>query len=203
MQSKAPSPSGATPAGPDVIPVRPPAPDLDGEERSRLERGEIVYKAVEQDPHRTTGISCGFVRAPRERIWNEILSFDSYRSFLPYVTSCRSLDREPIPGGERIRVELELTTMGMVTRYRLDNRCYPEICLVAWSLEPGALNPLHRVKGTWTVYPGPDPEQWLVVYRAEVDVRWWLPEFLKVRAADRGLPVLLTCIRKRAEGHGG
>lgn len=188
-------------------------------ELARLAEGEVVYRVHRSDENQVVGISAAVTEVPPDAIWRHVLDFDTYVEYLPYITASRTVHQwagDHIPdthrpsgsGGEDptelVVAELELTTLGVVTRYRMDNYWFPDRHYLAWAMVPQAANPLNAVVGTWQVSAfEADPERTLVVYRAQADMRWWVPDFLQERARERGLPVLVRLIRERAEAELG
>lgn len=170
------------------------------QERSAMVAGEVVYKVTKASSNRLVGVSAAVTTAPPEVLWKHILDFDAYVTYLPYVTASQTESRTPIDHGEWVVARLELTTLGVVTRYVMENAWYPERGFLNWMLVPKASNPLNRVYGSWQVEPLQGMEgRWVLIYSADADLRWWVPDFLQARAADRGLAVLVKLIRKRAE----
>ena len=184
--------------------LAPPTVEFTALEQEALAAGEVVYKVQDVDPNHLVGVSATVTSAPASVIWKHILDFDAYVTFLPYVTGSQTQSRDPVDGGEAITARLELTTLGMVTRYTMENHWYPERGFLNWVLVPRAANPLNRVRGSWQVEPlEGTPNRCLLIYRADADLRWWVPDFLQARATDRGLAVFVKLIRKRAEAQVG
>ncbi len=193
-------PARATEPGP--VAVEPPLPPLFAPaERAGLRAGQAIHRHGREDGGRVAGCSAVVARATPEAVWRHILDFDAYVTFLPYVTASRTIERTDAPTGSRIVVGLELTTLGIVTHYRMEHQPHPEAGWCAWTLVPERGNPFRGATGSWQVLPfEEDPERTLLVYQAEVTMGWWIPDFLQIRAADRGLPVLVDLVRRRAEG---
>lgn len=193
-------PAGAVPTVPSVD-VVPSAPVFAPDEMEALRAGQAIHRYSREDQGRVAGFSAVLSRASPEALWRHILDFEAYASFLPYVTSSRVVERTDDPDGPRIVVGLELATLGILTHYRMEHRPRPEAGWCTWTLVPVRGNPLRGAAGSWLVSPSAeDSDRTLVVYRAEVTMGWWIPDFLQVRAADRGLPVIVDLIRRRAEG---
>ena len=182
----------------DVVPLAPAfAPD----EMEALRAGQAIHRHSREEGGRVVGFSAVVAQASPDALWRHILDFEAYASFLPYVTSSRVVERTDDPDDPRIVVGLELATLGVLTRYRMEHRPHPEAGWCTWTLEPVRGNPLRGATGSWRVTTFEEGlERTLVVYRAEVTMGWWIPDFLQVRAADRGLPVLVDLVRRRAEG---
>jgi len=189
-------------ADPGTDRTEPPLlPEFAPAEIEALRAGQAVHRHSREDGGRVAGLSAVVALAPSDAVWRHILDFDSYASFLPYVTSSRTVAREDGEGGPRVLVGLELTTLRIVTRYRMEHHPHPEAGWCTWTLVPESGNPLRGATGAWQVTPFEgDPQRTLLVYRAEVTMGWWIPDFLQVRAADRGLPALVDMVRRRAEG---
>lgn len=191
----------AASAEPEWDPERaPPTLEFSPEELDRLAAGGTIYRH-EAYEDRVVGVAAVATRAAPEAIWRHITDYDAYVRFLPYVTASRTVGTD----GRRTTCALELTTLGVVTRYEMENWAWPERGYLNWALSPAAGNPLQGATGSWQVSPftgtlPPDsPPLTLLSYRTEVTMSWWIPDFLQARAADRGLPTLVRLIRRQAE----
>jgi hypothetical protein len=193
--------TGATVAGHTWHPERPPSAEkFTADEIARLRAGEVVFRYEESAVDRMSGFSATVARASREEVWKHILDVDAYVKFLPYVTASRVALREKPQGSERILCELELTTLGVVTHFDMDNYWFPAGSFMSWALFPRGMAPGLGAMGTWRVedFEG-QPGHTLIVYHTDVNMAWWVPGFLRQRAATRGLPTIVALIRKRAE----
>ncbi|MBN1337580.1 MAG: SRPBCC family protein [Deltaproteobacteria bacterium] len=181
--------------------VAPALPVLARVDLEALKAGRAIHRHEREDGGRVSGLSAVVARAAPEEVWRHVLDFDAYASFLPYVTSSRTVDRSEEADGPKIVAALELTTLRIVTRYRMEHRPHVEEGWCSWTLVPERGNPLRGATGSWQISPfDGDPGRTLLVYRADVTMGWWIPDFLQVRAAERGLPVLVDLVRRRAEG---
>ncbi len=183
----------------------PPTPlSYSAEELDLLRSGQAVYRSRDLGHSILEGSSAVVATAPTTAVWRQILDFDSYVDYLPYITASETILRESLPGKERVAAFLELTTMGIVTRYRVENYWFPDKGYLNWVMSPKAITPLNRVTGSWLIIPFEgSSEQTLLEYRVMVSIQWWVPGFLQLRAANRGLPTIVALIKKRAENHLG
>lgn len=176
----------------------------DSRQTRQLERGEVVHGSLSTGSRRMLGYATAFSRAPVAALWRHVLDLDAYVRFLPYVTASRVSGRESRDGVQRISCQLELTTLGVVSQYEMENAWYPERGLLSWLIRsltpPGGLT----ATGSWIVQPEPGVEgRTRLSYLAEVGVNWWVPEYIRLRAANRGLPTIVRLIRERAEEEHG
>lgn len=179
---------------------RPPAPELEPEEREALLRGETVKRHAHGGKS-SAGVSLCLSRASAEAVWRCITDFDAYVEYLPYVTASWSESTEaPSPGVRVHRWGMELTTKGVVTRYAVESRQRPTEGWMSWEMVPRGTSPMARAHGYWRTDPfDADPERTLIVYAADVRTAWWLPTPIHRKAADRGLPAMVSLVGRRAE----
>ncbi len=175
----------------DVLPPRtaPSAAEL-----GQLRAGSAVYRST-LERGLSTGLAFAVAEASVAEVWEEVLDFDAYVQFMPYVTASRTASVQ----GDRIDWQMELTTMGVVTRYLVENHRYPEQDVLTWNMQPRGGTPLLGASGWWRVEPFEgDPDRTLIVYGTSVEVSWWVPMALHDKAASR-LPTMVELIRDRAE----
>lgn len=182
-----------------VLDTAPPAIALSASEREALDRGDTVYR-YERWNGIDGGVAARLVRAPVDVVWKHVLDYDRYVDFMPYVTGS-SADRR-YRDGDHVDYEcsMELTTKGIVTRYTVRNHFHGDDGWMTFRMLPAGGNPLSEATGYWRVEPwDADPTRTLVAYRIDIDTAWYVPGFLKRKAADRGLPTVARLIAKRAE----
>ncbi|MCB9762294.1 MAG: SRPBCC family protein [Alphaproteobacteria bacterium] len=183
--------------------VAPPTFTFTAEERDSLAQGGVVHRA-EQGEAGSAGISVCLADAPPQRVWATITDFDAYVDFLPYVTaSWLETAGAPVDGVAVWRWGMELTTKGVVTRYAVESRLRQAEGYMTWEMVPRGTSPMARATGFWQTRPWADaPQRTLVLYGASVETAWWLPSPIHRKAADRGLPTMVTLIAARAAGAG-
>jgi hypothetical protein len=95
---------------------------------------------------------------------------------------------------------MELTTKGIRTHYRVRNHRYPAEGTMTFRMLPESGSPLRQATGYWRIEPWQGaPDRTILAYRIDIDTAWYVPAFLKNKAADRGLPTVVKLIAKRAE----
>ncbi|MED5373119.1 MAG: SRPBCC family protein [Myxococcota bacterium] len=175
----------------------PPALDLSAAEISALESGEVIVRQAHEE-RGSTGSSAALVDGTPQEFWDVVLDFDSYVRFLPYVTQSWTDDPAPGSPSNALRWGMELTTKGVVTRYRIDCLLYDEQDYMVWEMRPTGYSPLAASRGWWRVEPWPaDPTKTLVVYQVQVETAWWLPERVHKYAADMGLETTVSQMRRQ------
>ena len=186
--------------GDGVFTPEPEAPkDWTPEERTALRCGQTVYR------HSTgrrsdDGMAAVVVKTTAETLAEHILDVDAYVEFLPYVTGSRVLRTEEFSDHRRVDAELELTTKGIVTRYEIETRWYPEASWLPFQMVAHTGGALRGGSGSWHLYRW--DEDWsrtLLVYDIRLESARWVPGFARRLAANRGLPAAAELIAKRAE----
>jgi ribosome-associated toxin RatA of RatAB toxin-antitoxin module len=187
----------------DPITVVPPSFAFDDAERSALQAGEVVYR-YERWGVLDGGVAAIVVDAPADIVWKHIVDYDDYVRFLPYVTA--SSTDNVVRGLDTVIYDcsMELTTKGIVTRYQVRNWHFPDRGYMTFRMLPMAGNPLDSATGYWRLeaFDG-DPARTILAYRIDIDTSWYVPAFLKNRAADRGLPTVARLIAREAEKEAG
>ena len=73
----------------------------------------------------------------------------------------------------------------------------PGVWQRSWTLIKGSFN---RNVGSWTVVDGPTPESAYVIYKASVDPKIAVPDFILRKAQVSSIPNLMKAVLKRAQG---
>jgi ribosome-associated toxin RatA of RatAB toxin-antitoxin module len=146
------------------------------------------------------GLAAIVVDAPVDVVWKHIVDYDAYVVFLPYVTAS-SLDATwPLGDHTVYDCSMQLTTKGIVTRYKVRNWRYDSEGYMTFRMLPMAGNPLDQATGYWRVEPwSEDARRTLMAYRIDVDTSWYIPAFIRNKAAARALPTVVQLIADRAE----
>lgn len=175
----------------------PPELVLDAQERSALEAGEMVVRQGHED-RGSMGTAMVLVDGTVEESWAAILDFDNYVRFLPYITASWSESTDRSAPDNALRWGVELTTKGVVTRYRVDCLMHSEQGYMAWEMRPVGYSPLAASHGWWRVESwADDPSKTLMIYQVRVETAWWLPERVHRLAADQGLGTMVSQMRRQ------
>lgn len=166
-------------------------------ERAALDRGEAVSRHWSDSKGRARGMSAVVVQAPSEALWKVIVDFDAYVEFFPYVTASYLTRWEEARDHTHILAGYQLTTMGVTTRYRLDNRWYPDKGVMVFDVVPEGTGPISAGDGWWRVSPW-GAGQVLLEYSVDMAMQWWVPSMLERKAASR-LPTVVRLTKRRAE----
>jgi ribosome-associated toxin RatA of RatAB toxin-antitoxin module len=175
----------------------PAPPGFDDDEVARLATGETVYRYEVVDG-RDGGIAARLVQASADDLWHEILDYDAYVEYLPYVTASSTEAAYPEEAGHVVESSIQLTTRGRVTTYRVRNAWHPDQGYLDFVMT--GRGPVKGGTGWWRVDPWPTDGRMLLVYRVELVTAWWVPWFTKRMAARRGLPTVVQLVGERAEG---
>ena len=166
-------------------------------ERATLDRGEAVSRHWTDTRGRAHGMSAIIVNAPTATVWKVIVDFDAYVQFFPYVTASYTTRWEEEPDYTHILSGYQLTTMGVNTRYRLDNRWYADKGVMLFNVVPEGSGPISTGDGWWRVSTW-GASQSLLEYSVDMAMQWWVPSMLERKAAGR-LPTVVRVTKRRAE----
>ena len=168
-------------------------------ERAVLSRGEPVARHWRDSSGRARGLSAVVVSAPAEVVWKQIVDIDAWVEFLPYVTQSYTSLWEEEAEYTHILAGYQLTTMGVNTRYKVDNRWYADQGVMVFQVTPEGSGPISGGDGWWRVSPWPGARgQVLLEYSVDMSMQWWVPSMIERKAADR-LPTVVRLIGRRAE----
>lgn len=181
-----------------AAPEAPPALSYTDEECARLDAGEAVSRE-EPWQERTGIVAAILIDAPAEVVWRQVIDYDAYVQFMPYVTA--SSTDKVIAANDHTDIDcsMELTTKGFVTRYDVRNHWYPDEGFMQFELLPSHAGPLKHADGYWRVEPWQkDPSRTMLAYRLDVELPWYVPAFAWDMASNR-LPRVVHLLAKRAE----
>lgn len=178
----------------------PPLPELKADEREALLRGETL-KHHAHGGKSSAGVSLALSAASETQVWATITDFAAYVEYLPYVTaSWTESVSTPEPGLQVYTWGMELTTKGVVTRYAVESRRRVVERWMRWRMQPRGSSPMSEASGYWLTAPFDGAQdRTLIVYAADVRTAWWLPTPIHRKAADRGLPAMVSLVGRRAE----
>ena len=170
---------------------------LSAEEMAAVSAGEFVIRTRRGQLNR--GEVIGVVDAPIAQVWEVILDFDRYASWMDQlevtrtlrhegdVRICEGITRVPFPIRNRywhVRVEGGARMVGGQTHY-----------VGTWSYIPGTGN-VEDTFGYWYVTPMPDaPERTLVKYVLLADLGIWVPNAILAWGTRRLLPSVMGGLR--------
>lgn len=166
-------------------------------ERAALDRGEAVSRHWSDSKGRAKGMSAVVVNTSADALWRVIVDFDAYVEFFPYVTASYTTRWEEAADHTHILAGYQLTTMGVNTRYRLDNRWYPDRGVLMFEVLPEGSGPISTGAGWWRVSPWSKGSV-LLEYSVDMATQWWVPSVLERKAASR-LPTVVRTTKRRAE----
>ncbi len=169
------------------------------EDQAALERGEAISRHWRDAEGRARGLSAVLVNAPASTVWKAIVDIDAYVEFMPYVTASYVSSWEEARDHTRILAGYQLTTLGVTTKYRLDNRWYADKGVLVFDVLPEGTGPIAAGDGFWRVSPWKSARgQVLLEYSVDMAMQWWVPSALERKAASR-LPTVVRLIKRRAE----
>lgn len=175
-----------------ALAAEPPDLALTEDERIRLVAGETVVRS-EHVASTSSGMAMRLVPVDEAQVWDVILDFDHYVQFLPYVTASAAL---PPDSQGRLGYRLELTTKGVVTRF--ETRCTRDLPdRMQWEMTPIGYSGVEAARGWWHTQSWTEGST-LLIYVADVDAAWWVPDRVHRKAADRGLDTMVELVGRQA-----
>lgn len=181
-------------------PLEPP--ELDPEERARVERGEVLVRSLPPSDGRGMGVEAiGRIEASPARVWSVMADCEDQDEYLPRVLRAEVRDRDGAGHVCEIVIDLPFPVddSRSATRNRL--RRLPDGGYQRhWTLAPGDWS-YERHRGSWTVHPD-GPDHALLVNRMDLLPRSVLPIWVLRAAQAREAPGTFAAIRARVRSHG-
>lgn len=170
----------------------------DAAEHDRLEHGALIVRV--RDSATGSGIAvlaAGVVDAPPARVWPVLRDCQRYEEFLPRVehSARRVEDGRTICVAD---IDLPFPLRDIHSETRVENVELPDGMGYErrWVLWRG--NYRHN-EGTWTLHPwGAAAARTLAVYRVDVDIGRFVPDFLQRLVQRRTAAELFGAVRRRA-----
>ncbi|MEW5855717.1 MAG: SRPBCC family protein [Myxococcota bacterium] len=177
-------------------PYTEPAPlKLSTEETAQLAGGKAVMRQVEGE-NGGRGLAVFKVNAPPQTVWNVICDFPQYPKWIKNVKKTEVYRQE----GENIDVAFTLAGLGFSIDYFIHHVYRHEKLWGTWTLDYSRQSDLDDSVGFWRVTPWPgNPEQSQVEYSVDVQVRGWIPGFVRGIIVDNGLKQATGWVKEQAE----
>ncbi len=183
-------------AGSGFASAAPPTHSLSGEERARLERGEILLLGVLPPGADARGSQGGtavaLVHATPEAVWHVLVDYPNHSGLFPRVVDAEVLESE----ARRTLVHYVVGVGPFSFGFHVNN--YPDDAhrRLDWRLAEDRHNDLFRASaGYWQL----DPDPHGVVLTYAMAARTVLPAFLTRGAERDGLVDTVKAVRARAE----
>jgi hypothetical protein len=187
----------AEPAWSDLF--APPAPPaFEGEDRTRLDAGEIVTRDLPPtDPDGIGMLLMGVVDATPAQVWAVMSDCKGQDEFIPRVRYAAVRDRDGDSHTCELVVELPFPMGELRTQTRHHVRRLPDGGYQRrWDLLPGDWDYL-RNSGSWTVHPYRDGRRSLLVGRMDLVPKSVIPVWLLHAGQVRQAPETFAGIRAR------
>ncbi|MAE93115.1 MAG: hypothetical protein CL910_00500 [Deltaproteobacteria bacterium] len=175
------------------------APDLDTEQRVRLDRGDVIV--LEASPTNGEGFayrSFGVVDAPSARVWPVVSDCGDLDEFMPRMIRADQFDEQGTSYVCETEIELPFPLSNRTNAARSFLEELPGgIFRRQWSLVPGDWD-WHRNDGSWTVWPwGEALDRTLLEYKMDAWLKTRLPDFVLDAAQSIQAPAAFDAIRAR------
>ena len=179
------------------------APTLEGDERSRLESGEVLVRDLPPGGSEGIGILVmGLIEAPPEAVWSIMSDCEKQDEFMPRILYSAVRDRDGDSHTCELVVDLPFPLEDARTQTRHHVRRMPDGGYQRyWELLPGDWS-YRRASGSWTVHPYA-PGRSLLVNRMDLLLKASVPEWILRAAHARQGPETFEAIRVRVRERSG
>lgn len=184
------------------------SPDLTAEQRSRLDRGDVIVLAASPTDGKGFAYrSLGVVDAPPVRVWPVVSDCGRFDEFMPRMVRSDQFDEQLDKQGASYVCEIEIELPFPLSNRINAARSFLEelpggIFRRYWSLVPGDWD-WHRNDGSWTLWPWDEPRgRTLLEYKMDVWLKTRLPNFVLEAAQSIQAPATFDAIRARVRSRG-
>lgn len=173
------------------------APVLEGDERSRLEAGEVLVRDLPPGGSEGIGVLVmGLIEAPPEAVWRIMSDCEEQDEFMPRILYSAVRDRDGDSHTCELVVDLPFPLEDARTQTRHHVRRLPDGGYQRhWELLPGDWS-YRRASGSWTVHPYAAGRS-LLVNRMDLLLKAAVPEWILRAAHTRQGPETFEAIRVR------
>ena len=175
----------------------PETVDFTVEEWDQLRGQEVVWRYERLKGH-DLGVAARLTQASAHEVWSQIIGFDDWVAFLPYVTHSSVKKVHSQMGHPVVDARFALTVKGITTWHEIRHHAFPHDGYLAFHLLETTRSALKGTMGYWTV--DEQAEGTLVTFRVDMSPAWYVPGGIRKKAARVGLPRLLRLMVERAEG---
>lgn len=164
-------------------------------EKKQVAAGEPVFKETEGDAG-GRGIAIFRVNAPPDIVWGTLKSFEKYPKWIDSVDETEVYRKK----GEDIDVRFEISAMGFSVEYFIAHEFREANKYATWTLDYTRQSDLGDSVGFWKVDAAPgDPNASVVTYSVDIQVKSWVPGFIRTLLVDKGLEEATSWVKKVSE----
>jgi len=172
----------------------PPA-RLDPADLASLRAGKPIRRQTDTGAG-GRGVAIFRVNAPADTVWATINNFQSYPKWIDNLSKCAVYKRE----GDAIDVEFVIKGFGFSARYFIHHTYHQAERWGTWTLDYTRESDLDDSVGFWRVTPwAENPAQSVVEYSVDVQVRGWIPGFVRGLFVDKGLQQATEWVKIQSE----
>ncbi|MBI5493707.1 MAG: SRPBCC family protein [Deltaproteobacteria bacterium] len=172
-----------------------PPPKLAPADLSTLDAGRPIRRQTEGDAG-GRGLAIFRVAAAPETVWSVIGDFPSYPKWIDNVSRTDVYKRD----GENIYVAFRLSGLGFSIDYFIHHVYHDAQQWGTWTLDYSRESDLDDSVGFWRVTPVEGKPGWSTVeYSVDVQLRGWLPGFIRGIIVDKGLRQATEWVKVQAE----
>lgn len=178
--------------------VELPAARLEPKDLTQLRDGKSIRRQTEGD-NGGRGLAIFRVNAAPATVWGVINDFGKYPKWINNVDKCEVYKRD----GDNIDVDFVISGLGFSAEYYIHHIYHPAEHWGTWTLDYSRESDLDDSVGFWRVTPWvEDASQSVVEYSVDVQVRGWLPGFIRGLFVDKGLKQATEWVKVQSELRG-
>lgn len=164
-------------------------------EKKQVAAGKPVFKKMEGDTG-GRGIAIFRVNAAPDVVWEVLKSFERYPKWIDDVDETEVYRKK----GEDIDVRFEISAMGFSVEYFIAHKFREADKYATWTLDYSRQSDLGDSVGFWKVdaVEG-DPNASVVTYSVDIQIKSWVPGFIRTLLVDNGLKAATEWVKEQSE----
>jgi ribosome-associated toxin RatA of RatAB toxin-antitoxin module len=168
---------------------------LSDAEKKQIADGKPVFKKTEGDTG-GRGTAIFQVNAPPDVVWDVLKSFESYPKWIKNVDQTEVYRKK----GENIDVRFKISAVGFSVEYFIAHTFREAEKYATWTLDYDRESDLGDSVGYWKVDPVEgNPDASLVTYSVDIQIKSWVPGFIRTLLVDNGLKDATSWVKKVSE----
>ncbi len=164
-------------------------------EKKQVAAGTPVFKETEGKAG-GRGVAVFQVKAPPDVVWDTLKQFERYPKWIDDVDETEVYRKK----GEDIDVRFEISAMGVTVEYFIAHKFRDKERYATWTLDYSRESDLGDSVGFWKVdaVEG-DADASLVTYSVDLQVKGWVPGFIRTLLVDNGLKAATSWVAEQSE----
>lgn len=164
-------------------------------EQATLDKGAPVFKETEGKIG-GRGVAIFMVQASPATVWSTIKSFEKYPKWVDNVDKLEVYHRAP----GRIDAYFSISAMAVGIDYFISHNLNEKERYLTWTLDYSKKSDLDDSVGYWKVDEVPGkPDQARVTYSVDIQIKGWVPGFIRTIIVDSGLKKATSWVKKYSE----